>query len=234
MMQPQPGSTLAPLGRSLNLRETVVEKLRTAIITGELKEGTVVSAPALGAQLGVSATPVREAMMDLAREGLVETMKNKGFRVTTVTDEELLNLTEVRLLIEPPTVARVAGHVPAAAIVELRAIADRNVLAAEQEDLQTYLVTDRDLHALILKHAANPFLEELATSLRRRTRMYGLLTLADAGVLSESAREHHQLIDLIEAGDGRAAEALARRHIGHSIDIWKTGQTDEALSGGKG
>jgi DNA-binding GntR family transcriptional regulator len=59
--------------------------------------------------------------------------------------------------------------------------------------------------------------------------MYGLLPLADAGVLSESAREHHQLIDLIEAGDGRGAAALARRHIGHSIDIWKTGQTGEAL-----
>lgn len=230
MMRTQPRRILAPLGRSLNLRETVVEKLRTAIITGELKEGTVVSAPALGAQLGVSATPVREAMMDLARDGLVETMKNKGFRVTTVTDEELMSVTEVRLLIEPPTVARVAGHMPTAAIIELRAIADRNVLAAEQEDLQTYLVTDRDLHALILEHAGNSFLEELATSLRRRTRMYGLLRLADAGVLSESAREHHQLIDLIEAGDGGGAAELARRHIGHSIDIWKTGETGDPVT----
>lgn len=172
-------------------------------------------------------TSQRQQHFVLAHEGLVKTPKNKRFRVTTVTDKELMNLTEVRLLIEPPTVARVAGQVPTAAIAELRAIADRNVLAAEQEDLQTYLVTDRDLHALILKHAGNSFLEELATSLRRRTRMYGLLTLADAGVLSESAREHHQLIDLIEAGDGQGAEALARRHIGHSMDIWKTGQTGE-------
>ncbi|MEU8227494.1 GntR family transcriptional regulator [Kribbella sp. NPDC048915] len=230
-METEPSSALTPLGRSLNLRETVVEKLRTAIITGELKEGTVVSAPALGAQLGVSATPVREAMMDLAREGLVETMKNKGFRVTTVTDEELMNVTEVRLLIEPPTVARVAGHLPPAAIAELRVVADRNLLAAEQDDLQTFLVTDRDLHALILEHAGNAFLAELATSLRRRTRMYGLLALADAGVLGESAREHHQLIDLIEAGDGVGAEALARRHIAHSMDIWKTGQTPDLPAG---
>lgn len=226
-MRPEPGPALTPLGRSLNLRETVVEKLRTAILTGELKEGTLVSAPALGVQLGVSATPVREAMMDLARDGLVETLKNKGFRVTAVTDDELLNVIEVRLLIEPPTVARVAGRVPPAALTELRILADRNLLAAEQEDLQTYLVTDRDLHALILEHAGNAFLAELATSLRRRTRMYGLLALADAGVLGESAREHHQLIDLIEAGDGEGAEALARRHIAHSVDIWKTGQTSE-------
>ena len=61
-----------PLRRPLNLRESVLEQLRTAIITGGLAEGTVVSAPTLGQALGVSATPVREAMMDLAREGLAE------------------------------------------------------------------------------------------------------------------------------------------------------------------
>src|SRR3954451_15060040 len=104
--------SLAPLSRALNLRESVTEKLRTAIVTGELPEGEIVSAPALGATLGVSATPVREAMMDLAREGLVETVKNNGFRITPITDKDLDDFTEIRLLIEPPTVARVVGSIP--------------------------------------------------------------------------------------------------------------------------
>ena len=73
---------IAPLGRHHSLRESVTESLRAAIIAGTLKEGTLYSAPALAAAFGVSATPVREAMMDLTREGLVETVKNKGFRIT--------------------------------------------------------------------------------------------------------------------------------------------------------
>lgn len=216
-------SALSPVRRARSLRESVTERLRTAIVTGELAEGTVVSAPALGTQLGVSATPVREAMMDLSREGLVETLKNKGFRVTAITREELTHIAEVRLLIEPPSVGKVVGKVPPKALARLRKLADECLQAAADEDLQTYLFTDREFHALILEHTGNEFLVELATSLRRRTRMYGLMTLAGSGVLPHSAREHHELVDLIEAGDAAGAEALTYRHIGHSVDIWLTG-----------
>ena len=73
---PASASPLAPVKRPLNLRETVLEQLRTAIVTGELAEGELVSAPTLGQALGVSATPVREAMMDLVREGLVDVDAN--------------------------------------------------------------------------------------------------------------------------------------------------------------
>ena len=69
---------IAPLGRQHSLRESVTESLRTAIIAGTLEEGTLYSAPALAAAFGVSATPVREAMMDLTREGLVKPSKTKA------------------------------------------------------------------------------------------------------------------------------------------------------------
>lgn len=92
---------LTPISPVRNLRQTVTEHLRTAIIVGDLQEGVVYSAPSLGAAFGVSATPVREAMMDLAREGLVETVKNKGFRVTAVKERDLDEITEIRLLLEP-------------------------------------------------------------------------------------------------------------------------------------
>lgn len=215
---------LTPLERPLNLRETVMEKLRTAIVTGELAEGEMVSAPALGSALGVSATPVREAMMDLAREGLVETVKNKGFRVTTVSDRELDNITEIRLLIEPATVARVVGLIPEAGFAELERIADECLAAAEAEDLHGYLLADRAFHSAVLDYAENPQLAELATSLRRRTRMYGLNALAKNNQLPMSAKEHHQLIERLRAGDAAGAEALMTCHIGHARDLWARGE----------
>ena len=126
---------IAPLGRQYSLRESVTESLRTAIIAGTLKEGTMYSAPALAAAFGVSATPVREAMMDLTREGLVETMKNKGFRITSMSDRELDEITEIRLLLEPPVMADIAGTIPPSGIAALRSMADAIVDAAREGDL---------------------------------------------------------------------------------------------------
>ncbi len=89
------------------LRDQVAHALRAALISGELQPGLVYSAPALAADFGISATPVREAMLDLAREGLVEPVRNKGFRVTEVSGRDLDQYTELRALIEVPTVGAV-------------------------------------------------------------------------------------------------------------------------------
>lgn len=216
-MQPD---SLASLQRPSTLRETVLERLRTAIITGELAEGELHSAPTLGATLGVSATPVREAMMELAREGLVETVKNKGFRITGLSDKELDDLTEIRLLIEPPTLTKVVGKISEATFATLTSLADACSNAAAAENLVDYLRYDREFHALVLEEAGNEQLVELATSLRRRTRLYGLRALAEAGELVQSSREHHELIELLRKQKTDAAVALLRRHIGHARDIW--------------
>ena len=217
---------IAPLGRQRSLRESVTESLRAAIIAGSLEEGTLYSAPALGAAFGVSATPVREAMMDLAREGLVETVKNKGFRVTSMSDRELDEITEIRLLLEPPVMADVAGTIPAGDFERLHALAEDIVDAAREGDLAAYLAADRDFHAALLEYGGNKQLVELATSLRTRTRMYGLKTLSESNRLADSAQEHHELLDLIAAGDGAAARELMRRHIGHARGLWATGDDE--------
>lgn len=225
-----PSNDATPLGRverPMNLRETVLEQLRTAIITGELAEGELVSAPSLGQALGVSATPIREAMMELAREGLVETVKNKGFRVTGMSSKDLDDLTQIRLLLEPPAMRLVAGNIPEEAYEQIERLADSCIEAAEKEDLSRYLSEDRVFHAVILSHTNNPQLTELATSLRRKTRLYGIGLLAREGRLADSSREHQELVKLLRAGDGEGAEQLLRKHIGHAKDLWATGHTEE-------
>lgn len=224
---PHQADTQAPTTRALNLRETVLEQLRTAIMTGELAEGELVSGPTLGQMLGVSATPVREAMMDLVREGLVETVKNKGFRVTTKTDKELDDLAQIRMLLEPPAVGIVAQSISEDAFDGLTELADLCLNAAEREDLVEYLRADREFHALVLTHTGNPQLVELATSLRRRTRLYGIAVRARDGRLADSAREHYELLRLLREGDSVGAETLMRSHIGHARDVWATGSEHE-------
>src|SRR5579875_2115176 len=88
--------------RRRNLREEAVEVLRAAILGGELEPGSIHSAVSLAEQLGVSPTPVREAMLQLARSGLVEVLPNRGFRVTVVDDRDLDEVAELRLMLEVP------------------------------------------------------------------------------------------------------------------------------------
>lgn len=215
------------LDRQMSLRETVTEKLRTSIISGDLVEGELYSAPSLGAAFGVSATPVREAMMDLVREGLVETVKNKGFRITGMTDAELEEISEIRLLIEPEATRRALPLIPRENIDELRSLADAIVHTAKNRDPEAYLAADRAFHSRLLSFTGNKQLVEIATDLRLRTRLYGLKTLMDNNQLDGSAQEHHEMIDCVERGDGDGIYDLMVHHISHARGLWNTGAPED-------
>ncbi|MET7281328.1 GntR family transcriptional regulator [Kribbella sp. NPDC005582] len=203
-----------------NLRDSVANALRAAVISGELEPGEVYSAPMLGARFGVSATPVREAMLDLVREGLVISLRNKGFRVTEVSEEDLDNLAALRQLIEPPTVRDVVPVIPAADFPKLRRLADDIVVAAEAGDLIAYIEADRVFHVTLLAYSGNQKLVDVVSDLRSQTRLLGLTPLVESGRLVASAEEHHELVELVEARDGDGAEQLMRRHIGHVRGLW--------------
>lgn len=214
---------LASIAQLQSLRSTVTEALRTAIIVGDLEEGQLYSAPALAEPLGVSATPVREAMMDLTSEGLVTPVKNKGFRVTEMTPEDLREITTVRQLLEAPATRAVVGHIPEEEFPALYRKAEQIMTAAEQGDLRTYLAEDRAFHAEIIKHTGNGRLMRLCTRLRGQTRLKALRTLVEEGKLTDSAREHLELLDRMKAGDAEGAYAVIMRHIGHASALWAEG-----------
>lgn len=198
-----------------NLRQQAAHALRAALVAGELRPGVVYSVPFLAAQFGVSATPVREAMLDLAKESLVEAVRNKGFRVTTLSERDLDEITELRTLIEVPAVSRIARSVTADALDRLRPLADAIVAAAAKPDLIAYIETDRTFHLELLALTGNRHLVEVVSDLRKRSRLYGLEELAETGHLVASAQEHAELLDLVGGGDETGAEALMRRHLAH-------------------
>ncbi|MGW5346023.1 FCD domain-containing protein [Streptomyces sp. HUAS TT3] len=202
------------------LRDQVGHALRAALIAGELRPGSVYSAPGLAAELGVSATPVREAMLDLAREGLVEPVRNKGFRITEVSERDLDQYTELRTMIEVPTVAKVTRMATKEQLEELRPIAEEIVTSAREHNLIGYLEADRRFHLTLLGLAGNERLVETVGDLRKRSRLYGLTGLDEAGKLVSSAEEHLELLDLMLAGDAEGAAECMRRHLGHVRSLW--------------
>ncbi|WP_230422695.1 GntR family transcriptional regulator [Catenulispora pinistramenti] len=203
-----------------SLREQVSHALRAALIAGELRPGVVYSAPVLAAGFGVSATPVREAMLDLAKEGLVEVVRNKGFRVTELSESDLDQFTEIRALIEVPVVTGLARTAPAADLAALRPAAEAIVTAAKARDLIAYVEADQAFHLALLGLSGNPHLVEVVSDLRNRSRLYGLPSLADAGVLAASAEEHVQLVNALIARDAPTVEGLMKTHLTHVRSIW--------------
>ncbi len=213
-------SVVTPLQPVLNLRERVEVALEAAIRSGEMAPGELFSAPALAARFNVSATPVREAMLNLEKLGFVEAVRNKGFRVTTIRDEDVTNIVAVRRLLEPALMRQLAGEIPADAYSDLRATADAIVEGAAKGDLTTYLEADRAFHEAVNAHSDNPRLTSLISQLRKETRLPGLASMLATEELSKSAAEHHELLDLLESGDAEKAEAVMHRHIGHVIGWW--------------
>ena len=203
-----------------SLRERVSHGLRAAIVSGELEPGVVYSAPALGERFGVSATPVREAMLDLVRENLVETVPNKGYRVTTVEESDLDDITNLRLMIEPPLAARVTPDIPESDFAELRKMAQAIVDGAAAGDLIAYTDCDRTFHLKLLEYAGNRRVTSLVSDLRAHTRLYGLASLLERGELEGSAREHHDILDAIEARDTAKVEELMKAHISQTRGRW--------------
>ncbi|MEU8567611.1 GntR family transcriptional regulator [Streptomyces pathocidini] len=210
-----------------SLREEIVQTLRGAVISGELRPGVVYSAPSLAAQFGVSPTPVREAMVDLAKDGLIEPLRNKGFRVVELSDKELDDLADLRELIEVPVIRRLAeAGVDPAEIDRLRPLATGIERAAADRDLTAHAAIDLEFHLALLALDGNERVVETVRSLRLRSRIYGARQLAENDALVPSAREHSELLDLITSGDAPAAEALMRRHIGHVRGIWAARRED--------
>jgi len=214
------------LSPSESLREQVEAQLASRIVSGEIPPGQVLTVPTLAGDFGVSATPVREAMLNLARRGFLRPIRNRGFVVTEVSPDELRELSEVRMLLEAPPMRTVAGALDADTEERLRGIADRIVQAARTAKFDEYLAADTEFHLRILECTGNSRLVETVRELRQQTRLVGLVHLAETDALISTALEHAELVDLLVAGRGEDAEALMLRHIRHVGGVW-SGRDEE-------
>ncbi|MEU9375913.1 GntR family transcriptional regulator [Streptomyces sp. NPDC048255] len=200
-----------------SVRGQILDALRAALLEGELAPGEIYSGPGLGERFGVSATPVREAMQQLALEGAVECLPNRGFRVLSRTPRDAAELAEVRALLEVPVMLRLAGSVPAATWEALRPVAAATAEAAQAGDLAGYLDADRAFHRAVLAPAGNAQLVQVAEGLHRRAQwpLPGAPRVRRGDLVADAA-EHVALLDALVARDLAAVEAVVRGHFAGS------------------
>jgi DNA-binding GntR family transcriptional regulator len=208
--------------RQTNLRDQALAILKLRLVSGDLAPGEIYSAASLAAELGVSNSPVREAMLTLVNQGLMETVRNRGFRVVPLSDKERQNVYDLRILLEIPSMARLAAMkeklTPRRA--EFAKIASDMVACAKARDIVGYLEFDRQFHIGLLQMLGNEQLVSIVENLREQTRQYGLKTLSERGLLVKSAEEHQPILDALIAGDKKQVSKLMTDHLGHLLGDW--------------
>ncbi|MGA6153064.1 GntR family transcriptional regulator [Stenotrophomonas sp. NPDC087984] len=204
--------------RRHSVRGQILDALREALAGGELIPGEVYSAPVLAERFGVSPTPVREAMQQLAGEGAVEVVPNRGFRVSRRSERDLAELAEVRALLEVPVMLSLAEAIAPERWAGLRPFAEATAAAAMTGDRAAYLESDRTFHQTVLGLAGNQQLVIVADDLHRRAQWplaCGRATrTAD---LVADAEEHMALLDALVARDLDTVESLTRAHFAPTV-----------------
>jgi DNA-binding GntR family transcriptional regulator len=211
-----PDAPVTPLAlgvRPDSLTDAVYEAIRRGIIDRRLPPGAPVTEAALAAQLGVSKTPVREALLRLKDAGVIEPNGRRGGRVVQRSEAAIRRAYEVREALESYAAGRAAERADAAAVAGLRELAERSREHARANDVPAFVEVDGSFHAAIGAAAANPLLGRmlddaltLAMTLRRRDRPRSTASTACADA-------HVRIAAAIAGRDAAAAEREMRAHI---------------------
>lgn len=194
--------------------ERVYAHVKQAVLDRRYEGGTLLTEGDLAEAVGVSRTPVREALLRLEVEGLLKLYPKKGALVLPVSAQEIADVVETRLLVERHAVAKV---VPAGQrlIARLEELLEEQKEHAAAGDLNAFAVADRCFHAEIVRAAGNGILAHLYDQLRDRQLRMGVATMhAEPGRIAKNITEHTEILTALRSGDATAAAGLVERHIG--------------------
>ena len=197
----------------LPLRDVVFQTLRQAILKGELKPGERLMEIQLAQKLGVSRTPVREAIRKLELEGLVLMIPRKGAEVAEITIKDLEDVLEVRAALEELAVCDACENITEEQILALKEAADNFQAALESDDLVKCAETDMAFHEIIYSATNNKRLLQILNNLREQMYRYRMEYVKDIRQRSNLVEEHRELLDAISSRDSIKAKELMKTHL---------------------
>lgn len=207
----------SPAGRAVSAPQTmasqVMNHVRDAIQGGEMSSGTWYSVYQLSEQLGISRSPVRDGLLRLEEAGLIEFVRNRGFRVVEPQPEDVADIFELRLSIEPPAAARAARDRSEDELAEMKNIAAQMQRAVESGDAATFFAWDQLLHDSILAAGHSRRGRDILATLRTHTRLLSDSTVRRFRSLEQVHSEHLPVIEAIARQDPELARAEMAAHI---------------------
>jgi len=213
-----------------SLRQRAYEHIQRKILCGDLASGNVVSELSLAHEIGISRTPVREAIQHLEHDGVLEQVPRYGTVVRRLERHDLVELFELREALEPYAVARAAGRIEPEGIErltrlcsEIRSIAAdlraKGLTVADSDRMRRLLSADMAFHLLLIRASGNGRMVKIIADSRLLTRIFATRRQAhDLKVLDDTYRDHMQILKAIKNGDGGTAQRKMQEHIADSFE----------------
>jgi len=193
-----------------NLRQKVFESLKNFIISDQVLPGVKIEEDTLARNLGVSKTPIREALSKLAHEGIVKIVPNRGSYKVKITKEDLMEIMLIREALEGLCIRLAAANMNNEVIEKLKALLDDFETNYLEKDIYRYTETNLKFYDLIYKTAKSPWLIRIIQSTRDLTQLLRLMLLKDPERVRYSLKAHRDLIEAFEKRDVRLAERIRR------------------------
>jgi DNA-binding GntR family transcriptional regulator len=220
---------LTELPNTDRLGDAVYNRIRDAIISGELKPGTPLRVPAIAQDLGVSRSPVREAIIRLTGERLAHSEPRLGAMVAKVKRQDLADLYEIREVLEGLAARLAAASTNFGPIADLKEILHKHDNAVSQGNIDEHIELDLSFHRLVRQMAGNKELELLLNHIESQVRL-AMLTITVSSGPHIALGEHKSIYKAIQSRDPNGAEKAARAHIArlHDTLMNETNQTIQA------
>ncbi len=215
---------MAPMSRIpiRSLSETVAQRIRDMIRNGVLKKGDRIVEKQLCDALGVSRTPLREALRILKSEGLIDLVPNKGAHVAQPSMQDIRELFEVMSILEGACARTAAQKMSEADFVRLDKLHRKLEKHYQQKDHEKYLEVNHKYHSLIQEMAGNKLFNEILGGLRQKILLYRQRQLFQPDRFEASMEEHRLLLEALRNRDADAAESLMKTHLMNQCEALRT------------
>lgn len=195
------------------LRDIVFSALREAILSGEFKPGERLMEVQLAEEMGVSRTPVREAIRKLELEGLVVMIPRKGAYVSGLTLKDVADVFEIRGSLEGLAAGLAAERITNDEIEDLEKILKELALAVEKGDMDTTIKKDAEFHQILFSATRNERLAQIINNLKEHIDRFRVQSFTNPARMKSVIEEHQKIVDAIKDRNADSAEKLAKDHI---------------------
>lgn len=200
------------------LRDVIFDTLRKAIINGDIKPGERLMEVSLAEQMGVSRTPVREAIRKLEAEGLVTMIPRKGTHVSEISVKDIIDVLEVRAALDKLATGLAAKRIEDSQVKMVENVHKQYTAFVEKNNIEGAIRKDVEFHDAIYSISGNPRLIAVLSSLREQIYRFRVMYMSDTIIAENVLNEHSEMIEALRRNDDKLASELAEQHIRNQME----------------
>ena len=220
-------------GTEKSLRGQVFDKIRSDILNGKYKRGEELVESSIGKELGISRTPVREAIRQLELEGLVQLVPNKGAFVTGISEKDVRDIYLIRARLEGLAARMAAKNITPELLDAMEEMVVLSEYHAKKEHYEQVCEMDSKFHKLLYKASGSRILEHTLTDFHQYVQRVRMASIMKKRRMEKSNDEHDAILTAIREHDEEKAELVATRHISNTVENLKNYDLDSVLSKGE-